>query len=47
MVEIDAQISWALDQIRDNGQQLLSEAGYADAAPPVYPEMVIEITNDK
>ena len=46
MVEIDAQISWALDQIRDSGQQLLSEAGYADAPASVDPEMVGEVTND-
>ena len=44
VVEIDAQISWALDQIWDNGQQLLYEAGYADAS--VDPEMVGEVTND-
>ena len=46
VVEIDSQISWALDQIRDSGQQLLSEAGYADAPASVDPEMVGEVTND-
>ena len=32
LVDTDSQISWALTQIQEQGQQLLEEAGYADTA---------------
>lgn len=40
LVEIDAQISWSLEQIREQGQQLLSEAGYPDEAASLDSGMV-------
>jgi hypothetical protein len=38
--EIESQISWALGQIRENGQQLLAEAGFLDEAKSLDQEMV-------
>lgn len=40
LVDIESQISWSLDQIRDEGQQLLAEAGYPDEAALLDQEMV-------
>ena len=45
LVDIESQISWSLAQIRDNGQRLLLEAGYADDAASVDQEMVGTVTN--
>ena len=36
----EGQISWALAQIRENGQQLLAEAGFPDEAKSLDQEMV-------
>ena len=38
--DIESQINWALDQIKENGQQLLAEAGFPDEAKSLDPEMV-------
>ncbi len=38
--DIESQITWALDQIKENGQQLLAEAGFPDEAKSLDPEMV-------
>ncbi len=38
--DTDSQITWALSQIRENGQQLLAEAGFPDEAGSLDPEMV-------
>lgn len=40
MTDIESQVAWGLAQIRDNGQKLLSEAGYADEANGMSQEMV-------
>lgn len=40
LVDIEPQISWALEQIREQGQQLLEGAGYPDAAASLDAEMV-------
>jgi hypothetical protein len=40
LVDIDAQITWALEQIRDEGQQLLEAAGYPADAEKIDPEML-------
>ncbi len=38
--DTDSQITWALSQIRENGQQLLAEAGFPDEASSLDHEMV-------
>ena len=38
--DIEGQISWALAQIKDNGAELLADAGYPDAAKSLDQEMV-------
>ena len=38
--DIDSQITWALAQIRENGQQLLADAGFPDEASSLDQEMV-------
>ncbi len=38
--DIESQITWALTQIRENGQQLLAEAGFPDEANSLDQEMV-------
>ncbi len=40
LVDTAPQISWALTQIREQGQQLLEEAGYPDEAASLDEEMV-------
>ena len=40
LVDIASQISWSLAQIREQGQQLLGEAGYLDEAASLDEEMV-------
>ncbi len=40
IADIESQITWGLAQIRDNGQQLLSEAGFPDEAESLDQEMV-------
>ena len=40
LVEIDPQVSWSLQQLREQGQALLAEAGYADEAASMDSEMV-------
>ena len=40
LVDSASQISWSLAQIRDQGQQLLTEAGYPDEAALLDGEMV-------
>jgi hypothetical protein len=40
LVDIPSQISWSLAQIREQGQQLLREAGYPDEAASLDEEMV-------
>ncbi len=40
LVDTAPQISWALEQIREQGQQLLEEAGYPDEAASLDEEMV-------
>ncbi len=40
LVDIEPQISWALELIREQGQQLLEEAGYPDDAGSLDGEMV-------
>ncbi|MEE8464989.1 MAG: hypothetical protein V3S68_00830 [Dehalococcoidia bacterium] len=40
IADIESQITWGLDQIRDNGQQLLSEAGFPDEAESLDQEMI-------
>ena len=40
LVDIDAQITWALDQIRDQGQQMIEAAGYPEDAGKIDPEML-------
>ncbi len=38
--DIESQISWGLAQIRENGQQLLADAGFPDEAKSLDQEMV-------
>ncbi len=38
--DIESQITWALAQIRENGQQLLAEAGFPNEASSLDQEMV-------
>ena len=38
--DIESQITWALEQIRENGQQLIAEAGFPDQAKSIDQEMV-------
>ena len=40
VANIESQISWSLVQIRENGQQLLAEAGFPDPAKTLDQEMV-------
>ncbi len=40
ITDVESQISWALDQIKENGQQLLAEAGFTDEAQSLDQEMV-------
>ena len=40
LVDIAPQVSWSLEQIREQGQQLLEEAGYPDDAATLEGEMV-------
>lgn len=40
MTDIESQISWSLAQIRENGQQLLAEAGFPEEAKLLDQEMV-------
>ncbi len=40
MTDTESQISWALSQIRDNGQQLLEEAGFPDEAKSLDQDLV-------
>ncbi len=40
LTDIESQISWSLAQIRENGQQLLAEAGFPDEAQSLDQEMV-------
>ncbi len=42
MTESEAQIAWALDQLREETQTLLTDAGYADEAASVDPQMVAD-----
>lgn len=42
--EVDKQISWALDQIREKGKNLLAEAGYPDEANNIDPSLVLAAT---
>jgi hypothetical protein len=46
LVDIPSQISWSLAQIREQGQQLLREAGYPDEAAFLDEEMVRAATED-
>jgi len=45
LVDIAPQVAWSLEQIRDQGQQLISEAGYPDQAAAIDPEMVRAATD--
>jgi len=40
LVDIDGQINWALEQIRDQGQEMLEAAGYPEDAGKLDPEML-------
>ena len=40
LVDIDGQITWALEQIRDQGQEMLEAAGYPEDAGKIDPEML-------
>ena len=40
LVETTAQLSWAMEVIREQGQQLLTDAGYPDEAASLDQEMV-------
>lgn len=40
IADIESQMSWGLAQIRDNGQQLLAEAGFPEEAKLLDQEMV-------
>ena len=40
IMDTESQITWALAQIRENGQQLLAEAGFPDEASSLDQEMV-------
>ena len=42
MTESEAQIAWSLDQLREETQTLLTDAGYADEAASVDPQMVAD-----
>ena len=42
MTESEAQIAWSLDQLREETQTLLADAGYADEAASVDPQMVAD-----
>ena len=44
VVESQAQVAWALDHLKEQTQQLLSEAGYADEAVSVDSEMLASVT---
>ena len=39
-MDTESQITWALAQIRENGQQLLADAGFPDEASSLDQEMV-------
>ena len=45
LVDIAPQISWSLQQIREQGQQLIEEAGFPDAASSLDEEMVRAATD--
>jgi hypothetical protein len=45
LVDIAPQISWSLEQIRDQGQQLLADAGYPDVAASLDKELVRAATD--
>ena len=40
LVESQAQVAWALDQVRQDTVRLLSEAGYSDEAAGIDPELL-------
>ena len=40
LVDIESQVTWSLAQIRENGQQLLADAGFPDEAGLLDQEMV-------
>ena len=44
VVESQTQVAWALDHLKEQTQQLLSEAGYAEEADLVDPEMLVSVT---
>ena len=44
--DIDGQITWALAQIRDNGKELLAEAGFPDAAQSLDQDMVASASEE-
>ena len=44
LVDIAPQVAWSLEQIREQGQQLLEEAGYPDAAGSLDEEMITAAT---
>ena len=46
LVDIPEQISWALEQIREQGQQMLAEAGYPEEAAAIDAEMLKAATDD-
>ena len=46
LVDIGPQISWSLEQIREQGQQLLEGAGYPDDAASLDEEMVRAATEE-
>ncbi len=46
LTDTESQISWALTQIRENGQQLIAEAGFPDEAKSLDQEMVGAASED-
>ena len=42
LLDTDSQLSWALDHVIENGEELLSAAGYPDEAPTIEQGLVQE-----
>ncbi len=40
--DIEGQIAWGLDQIKENGAEMLAEAGYPDAAKALNLDLVVQ-----
>jgi len=44
LIETETQLAWALNQVRENGPQLLEDAGYPEAAASLDQQLVVTAT---